>query len=132
MRLTARAVTLSLCLSLTAALLAGCTSYSYKAGVRDAYPKLASRLDTLQPGTPAAAGLRDAAADPITYAKASAAWRVAAPVYRAVVSVAPGISDHRRADWLESADLTDTLNANERKHQTLIFWPAPTTQPLKP
>lgn len=116
--------------------LVGCTgaSLSYQDGVRTAYPVIATRIDGLMPSTPAAAGLRAAATAPITYPVASKAWSDAAPIYRTLVTDAPGLDKplHRRADWLHTADQLDQLNAAEARHRNIflyLFTPAPTPIP---
>ena len=122
------------CLLVAIALLSliGCgPSQSYKLAVADAYPKVATRIDAMLPNTPAAQGLRDAAVAPISFAKASSAWATAAPVYRSLVAAAT-LTPHRKSDWLVTADLLDKLNADEAKHEAVIYFaPPPTTQPVK-
>jgi hypothetical protein len=126
-----RSLLVTLASVLIVGLAVGCTSQSYKAGVRVGYPPAADRIDQLSgQQTPAAANLRTAAADPITFGKASKAWHDAAPVYRTVVTAAPSLTDHRRSDWLKTADLLDKLNADEAKHESLIFVKPPATQPI--
>jgi hypothetical protein len=51
-----------------------------------------------------------------------------------LVSSSPNLTDHRRSDWLYTADLLDKLNAEEAKHESYLFLfpsPAPTTLPTK-
>jgi hypothetical protein len=109
-------------------------SQSYQDGVRNAYPVVATRIDGLMPSTPAAANLRAAATAPITFPVASKAWSDAAPVYRSLVTDAPGLDKpaHRRGDWLHTADQLDQLNAAEARHRNIflyLFTPAPTQIP---
>lgn len=108
----------------------GCgASQSYKLAVKGTYPVVASRIDGLLPATPAAANLRTAARDPVTYPVASKAWSDAAPVYRTLVTGA-ALTDHRKADWLKTAELLDQLQAAEARHRNpFLFAPAPNPLP---
>lgn len=108
--------------------LTGCgTSKSYQAGVGDLYPVVADRLDRYSPGDEVlqvkVQAVRDAAVEPVTYPKASAAWREVAPDYTARIGSDPSLSDFRRTEWLLTGQKLDELNAAESKRRQLLFLP---------
>jgi hypothetical protein len=112
-----------------ALLVVGCMSQSYRVGVTSAYPKVADRLDQLSGQvTPVASELRASTSKPIRFARTSLAWKNASGPYRLLVGSSPNLTDHRRADWLSTADLLDNLNATEARHESLMFL-FPTTSP---
>lgn len=103
--------------------LVGCgASNSYKLAVGRSYPVVADRMDQLAGAKSEESQLlRDAAAaQPITLGVAGHAWDVAGNVYRDLVTRSTTLSEHRRADWLTTADLLTQLNLKEKKHEGLL------------